>query len=97
MRNQNFDHLRGARERVIATLHEAGWPQAVGLDDKQKTSHNKLTLEGRTVHTYWTRGSGFFVFDPVSRTVARAEKLESALLKALEMRASCDSGMTGGV
>jgi hypothetical protein len=67
-------------------LVAAGWPQNVGLNDTRTTSHNRLTLDGATVHTYYTKGHGFFVFDPKLNIVTCGASRDEALLAMANRR-----------
>jgi hypothetical protein len=88
----NNAHLKAGRSRMEAVLQAAGWPAAIGLNDKRFTSHNRLTLDGWSVHTCYTKGHGVFVYDPALERVARAETLDAALLRMVARR---DFGRTG--
>ena len=88
--------LIGSKERVLSLLVAKGWPKNVGLNDKHRTSHNRLTLDRRTVHTFWTnKATGFFVYDPALELVTTGESLDAALIamvNARETLAARDSG-----
>src|ERR1700730_4036319 len=83
-----------SKAQVRRLLVAAGWPQSIGLNDARTTSHNRLTLDGATVHTYYTKGHGFFVFDPNRNIVTRGPSRGQALLAMVDRRRNlspCDS------
>jgi hypothetical protein len=86
-----------SKELVQRLLRAAGWPRKLGLNDKSETSHNRLDLDRKTVHTYWTKGHGFFVFDPALGLVTRGASRDEALLamvnrcETLSPRDSCSA------
>jgi hypothetical protein len=75
-----------SKELVQRLLWTAGWPRKVGLNDKSKTSHNRFTLDHKTVHTYNTKDHGFFVFDPALGLVTLGASRGEALLAMVNRR-----------
>jgi hypothetical protein len=59
--------------RLVKLMIEAGWPAGVGLNDKRKTSHRHFSLDGSRVHSYFTRGFGFFEYDPKLSIIVRGK------------------------
>ncbi|MGH8011728.1 MAG: hypothetical protein ACREQ4_04425 [Candidatus Binataceae bacterium] len=80
------------RNRIEAALRAAGWPVSIGLNDKRHTSHLHMCLDGKTVHTLFTAGHGWFVYDPKLGAVTRGKNRDDALLGMVARR---DSGPTG--
>ena len=61
VKNRN---VTAARDALLRRMVAAGWPKSVGLNDKRRTCRNRLSLGGSTIHTFWTKGHPFFVYDP---------------------------------
>jgi hypothetical protein len=49
-------------------------------------SHNRWSLDGASVHTFFTKGHSFFVYDPTIKAVTRDRTLEDALIAMVNVR-----------
>jgi hypothetical protein len=84
-----------AKANLLALLVAAGWPKAIGPNDKRKAAHKRLALDGSTVDTFYTPGAGFFVYDPAIKAVTTGKTRDAALIAMVNRRedlASRDSG-----
>jgi hypothetical protein len=83
VKNRN---VTGARDAMLQRMVAAGWPERVGLNDKRKTCHNRLSLDGSTIHTFYTKGHGFFIYDPSLKLVTSGDSRDSALVAMVRAR-----------
>lgn len=83
VKNRN---VTAARDALLQRMVAAGWPERVGLNDKRKTCHNRLSLDGATVHTFWTRGHPFFIYDPSLKLVTTGKTRDDALIAMVKAR-----------
>src|SRR5258708_7103729 len=91
-------NLQMGRGEMLDRLIAAGWPKKFGVNDKAKTSHNRVFLEGATVHTFWTKGHPFFIYDAALKLVTTGKTRDDALIamvKARENAQARDFGPTG--
>jgi hypothetical protein len=74
---------------MLQAMIAAGWPKAIGPNNKMQANHNRVSLDGKTVDVYWTKGAGFFVWE--RGRVFRGKTRDEALLRTVENR---QNGMT---
>ena len=74
-----------AKANLLALLVAAGWPKAIGPNDKRKAAHNRLALDGSTVDTFSTPGAGFFA-DAAIKAVTTGKTRDAALIAMVETR-----------
>ncbi len=89
-----------AKAAILRLMVAAGWPQKIGLNDKQHCAHNRLSLDTLTVHTFWTKGHDPFIYDPALHVVTRGKTRDAALIAMVHQRqdlARRDSGRAGTV
>ena len=94
----NTTSLRQGRDEMVDRLVVAGWPRRIGLNDKAKTCHNRVFLDGSTVHTFYTKGHGFFIYDPSLKLVTTGKTRDDALIAMVKARENAqprDFGPTG--
>lgn len=78
-----------SKARTLSLLIEAGWPKAVGLNDKRHASHNHMSLDRQPVDTFWTsKAKGFFALDRAKGIVTWGETRDAALIAMVNARES---------
>jgi hypothetical protein len=91
-------NLQMGRGEMLDRLIAAGWPKKIGVNDKSKTNHNRVFLDGATVHTFWSKGLCSYVYDAALRLVTTGATRDDgliAMVKARESAQSRDFGPTG--
>jgi hypothetical protein len=84
-------NLQMGRGEMLDRLIAAGWPKKIGVNDKAKTSHNRVFLDGATVHTFWTKGHPCHVYDAALRLVATGATRDDGLIAMVKARESAQS------
>jgi hypothetical protein len=57
-----ISRLALGKTQLLQRMLAAGWPKQIGLNDKRLTSHNRWSLNGSSVDTFFTKGHGFFIY-----------------------------------